>query len=93
MHASGQYIQQIRHLVHFSISIIGRNVLHDPVLPVLATRGLDSGVRGRSLIFCGAFAIGCHPIRVRVSIKSEVKVFRMLPEVPELPVFDQSFKG
>jgi len=57
MQASGQYIQQIRHLVHFSMSIVGLNVLQDPVLPVLALRGRDNGVRGRSLIFCGAFAI------------------------------------
>jgi len=77
MHASGQYIQQIRHLVHFSRFIVGRNVLQVPVFPVLATRGRDSGVSGRSRIFCGAFAIKVHPVRSTVSNMSKVKVFRI----------------
>jgi len=37
--------------------MMGRNVRHEPVLPVLAIRGRESGVRGKSLIFCGAFAM------------------------------------
>jgi hypothetical protein len=40
--------------------IMGRNVRHEPVLPVLAMHGRDSGVRGKSLIFFGAFAIDGH---------------------------------
>jgi len=66
MHASGQNIQQMRHLVHFSGLMLGRNVRHEPVLPVLAMRGLESGVSGRSSLFFGAFAIRCHHGRSRV---------------------------
>jgi len=61
MQASGQYIQQIWHRVHLSVLMIGRNVRQEPVLPVLAMRGRESGVSGKSLIFLGAFAIGCSP--------------------------------
>jgi len=42
------------------VSIFGRNVRQDPVLPVLASRGRESGVGGKSLIFWGAFAIMIH---------------------------------
>ena len=60
MHASGQYTQHILQPVHFSMFIMGRKVLQDPVLPVLATRGREIGVIGKSRIFSGAFAIACH---------------------------------
>jgi len=60
MHASGQNIQQSWQRVHFSVFMVGLNVLHEPVLPVLAIRGRESGVRGKSLIFLGAFAIQFH---------------------------------
>jgi len=77
MHPSGQNTQHSRHLVHFSRFTAGRKVLQEPVLPVLATRGLDRGVSGRSSLFLGAFAIGATMIEVDLSIKSRVKVFRM----------------
>jgi len=60
MQASGQYIQQSWHRVHFSMLMMGRNVRQEPVLPVLAMRGRESGVSGKSLIFLGAFAIDVH---------------------------------
>ena len=60
MQASGQYTQQIWQRVHLLVSTFGRNVRHDPVLPVLASRGRESGVGGKSLIFWGAFAIMIH---------------------------------
>jgi len=58
--ASGQYIQQIWQRVHLSVLMMGRNVRQEPVLPVLAMRGRESGVSGKSLIFLGAFAIDVH---------------------------------
>jgi hypothetical protein len=44
MQPSGQYIQQIRHLVHFSWFTIGRKVRHEPVLPMPPTLGRERGV-------------------------------------------------
>jgi len=46
--------------VHFSMIMMGLNVLHEPVLPVLAIRGRESGVGGKSLIFLGASTIHFH---------------------------------
>jgi len=40
--------------------MMGRNIRQEPVLPVLAMRGRESGVSGKSLIFSGAFAIDVH---------------------------------
>jgi len=77
MQASGQYIQQSWQRVHFSVFMVGLNVLQKPVLPVLAMRGRESGVSGKSLIFLGAFAIDVTLMRIRVSGKSKVKVFRI----------------
>jgi hypothetical protein len=57
MQASGQYIQQIWQREHLEVSTLGLNVRHEPVLPVLASRGRESGVRGKSLIFFGGFAM------------------------------------
>jgi len=61
MQASGQNIQQIWQRVHFEVSIFGLNVRHEPVLPVLASRGRESGVIGKSRIFFGGFAIHSSP--------------------------------
>ena len=77
MHPSGQNTQQIRHFVHFSGLATGRKVLQEPVLPVLAMRGRESGVIGRSFLLFGAFAIGATMVEVELSIESRVKVFRM----------------
>jgi len=60
--------------------MMGLNVRQEPVLPVLAMRGRESGVSGKSLIFLGAFAIDVHQMRVNVSGKSKVKVFRIALE-------------
>lgn len=60
MQTSGQYTQQIWQRVHLLVSTFGLNVRHDPVLPVLASHGRESGVIGKSLIFWGAFAIMIH---------------------------------
>jgi len=46
--------------------MVGRNVRQKPVLPVLATRGRESGVRGKSLIFLGAFTIDATTMRIKV---------------------------
>jgi len=75
MQASGQYIQHIWQRVHFSVFMVGRNVRHEPVLPVLAVRGCESGVSGRSLIFCGAFATIVHLVRIRVVAGRRLKYF------------------
>jgi len=77
MHPSGQKTQQIRHLVHFSRFTAGRKVRQEPVFPVLAIRGLESGVSGKSSMFFGAFAIGATMVEVDLSIESRVKVFRI----------------
>jgi len=77
MQASGQYIQHNWQRVHFSVFMVGRNVLQEPVLPVLAMQGRESGVRGKSLIFLGAFAIRMSPREKQVSVKPRVKVFRI----------------
>ena len=60
MQASGQNIQQIWQRLHLFVSTFGLNVRQEPVLPVLASRGRESGVGGKSLIFWGAFAIMVH---------------------------------
>jgi len=57
MQASGQNIQQIWQPVHLDVSIFGLNVRQEPVLPVLASRGRESGVIGKSRIFFGGFAM------------------------------------
>jgi len=80
MHPSGQNTQQIRHFVHFSGLATGRKVLQEPVLPVLAIRGLESGVSGRSSLVFGAFAIDATMVEEDLSIESRVKVFRMNAE-------------
>lgn len=63
MQASGQNIQQIWQRVHLAVSIFGLNVRHEPVLPVLASRGRESGVIGKSLIFFGGFAMGWFTLK------------------------------
>jgi len=58
MQPSGQKIQQIRQRLHFAGSRMGRKVLQNPVIPVLATVGRDRGVIGRSFRCFGALIIG-----------------------------------
>jgi len=57
MQASGQNIQQIWQPEHLDVSIFGLNVRHEPVLPVLASHGRESGVIGKSRIFLGGLAM------------------------------------
>jgi len=75
MQASGQYIQQSWQRVHFSVFMVGLNVRQKPVLPVLAMRGRESGVSGKSLIFLGAFAIDVTTMRIRVVASQRLKYF------------------
>jgi hypothetical protein len=49
--------------VHLAVSIFGLNVRQEPVLPVLASRGRESGVIGKSLIFFGGFAMGWFTLK------------------------------
>lgn len=51
MQPSGQYIQHRRHLVHFSLLIVGRKVRQKPVLPMLPTLGRERGVTSNLVDF------------------------------------------
>ena len=57
---SGQNIQHSRQWLHLVWSMIGRNVLHEPVFPIAATVGYDIGVTGRSFMVFGVLFIEGH---------------------------------
>jgi len=81
MQASGQNIQQIWQPLHLAVSIFGLNVRHEPVLPVLASRGRESGVIGKSRIFFGGFAMGMsHLEESTVEASHTLKYFAQVHE-------------
>jgi len=69
MQPSGQKTQQSKQRLHFAGSRMGRKVLQNPVIPVLATVGRDKGVIGMSFRFLGALIIGS----LRLGVVSDEK--------------------
>ena len=63
--ASGQYIQHIWHLLHFSRSTTGRNIRHLPVSPIAPGSGYVIHVNRSLGGFLFSFAIFSTPLLVR----------------------------